>query len=310
MITETHYKGWKSLSLKTDYVELIMPLDIGPRVISCSFEGGKNLFANVPDQMDSRGEDEWMVRGGHRLWVSPEKKPRTYELDNFPIEVERLPEDRGVLMKGNVDPVSGMRVSILIEVVDSNTFKVTHRVDNVKNAWPVTCAPWALSVMERDGYLAVPFMPKGDPEFDMLPNYSIVPWMYTDFSKPQWQFHRDYLGIDMTQSDEAQKVGLTNYPGWAAYWQEAGTFFLYDPQVDAKGKYPDNGACVEFYTCDFMIEMEMLGQLRSLEQGQCAEYVQYWGIFGDLKKPDTDEVYYHQLKPAAECWAARMQKLA
>lgn len=301
MITQTDYHGWNALSLNTGKVELVAPTDIGPRIIKCAPTGGENLFCNVPDQLGGKGEDEWKIRGGHRCWVAPEVDPRTYELDNHPVGHELLEGGKGFRLQGEVDAVSGLRKAVTVEVVDEVTFKVTHRVENIGNAWAVDCAPWALSVMAFGGVMAIPRVPYVSHEEDLLSGFSLVCWKYTDLSQPIWQFHHDFIGVDTTKAKIPQKLGLTNYPGWSAYWQEAGTFVTYTA-VNPNGRYPDNGSCYEVFSCDFMCELETLGEMAPLEHGASVEHVEYWGVLDGLARPDSDEAFNDSLRPAVQSW--------
>lgn len=303
MIEEIEYHGWKSLKLNAGQAELVIPLEIGPRVVACSVAGGPNLFHNIQEQLGGKGEEEWCLRGGHRLWHSPEALPRTYDVDNFPIKVTRLDGDKGVSLEAPEKDLAGIFKTIRIEIVSPTTFKLTHTIKN-ENCWPVECAPWALTVMERGGYSAIPLMPKGSHEEELLPNAAWVPWTYTDFSLPCWEFHQDFIGIETTESHVPQKLGLTNYPGWAAYWQEGGTF-VKSAKIEAGATYPDMGCVYETFCNDFMIELETLGALKSLAEGESSEHVEYWGVLKDLPKPSSDAVYTETFKPAIEAWRSQ-----
>src|SRR2546427_8985150 len=88
-VEKVEYKGWKNnLRLSNGEAELILTLDVGPRVISYKLTDGKNVFVELADQVGKSGETEWIARGGHRLWVGPEDLTRTYALDNSPIKYE------------------------------------------------------------------------------------------------------------------------------------------------------------------------------------------------------------------------------
>src|SRR5262245_44425478 len=85
------YKGWKNnLKLSNGESELVITLDVGPRIIRYGFRGGPNVFKEFDEQIGKSGEKEWMIRGGHRLWHAPEEVRRTYELDNSPVKWEKL----------------------------------------------------------------------------------------------------------------------------------------------------------------------------------------------------------------------------
>ncbi len=59
------YRGWKNnLKLANGYVELIVTLDFGPRVIAYRLPGGFNVLKNYDAMLGGTGEAEWHMRGG------------------------------------------------------------------------------------------------------------------------------------------------------------------------------------------------------------------------------------------------------
>src|SRR5438067_50409 len=88
---KTEYKGWKNnLRMSNGDVEVIVTLDVGPRVISYRLKDGKNVFKQYDDQLGKSGERNWQIRGGHRLWAAPEDTTRTYAPDNGPVQVREV----------------------------------------------------------------------------------------------------------------------------------------------------------------------------------------------------------------------------
>jgi len=68
-IQKISHGGWTNNAvLSNNHVELIVTLDVGPRVISFRTPRGHNVFKTYPPQMGGSGESEWLIRGGHRLW--------------------------------------------------------------------------------------------------------------------------------------------------------------------------------------------------------------------------------------------------
>src|SRR5581483_8622355 len=79
------YGGWKNnLKIGNGTVELIVTLDVGPRVISYKPAAGANVFHEAANELGKSGEPKWVARGGHRLWTAPEDLTRTYAPDNGP----------------------------------------------------------------------------------------------------------------------------------------------------------------------------------------------------------------------------------
>ena len=82
-IEQTSWGGWPNCyRLSNDEIELILTSDVGPRVIRCGFVGGPNVFKEYAEELGGTGEGTWKIRGGHRVWVAPERANITYELDN------------------------------------------------------------------------------------------------------------------------------------------------------------------------------------------------------------------------------------
>src|SRR5262249_61656177 len=76
-VEKTDYQGWKNnLRLANGDVELIVTLDVGPRIISYRLADGKNVFKEYVRQLGKSGEKDWQIRGGHRAWVGPGGDPR------------------------------------------------------------------------------------------------------------------------------------------------------------------------------------------------------------------------------------------
>src|SRR5215207_1654533 len=80
--------GWSNVArLYNGKTEVLVSLDVGPRILSYKLDGSDNLLRVFPDQAGKSGEKDYQVRGGHRIWVSPEND-RTYAPDNGPARYE------------------------------------------------------------------------------------------------------------------------------------------------------------------------------------------------------------------------------
>ena len=106
LVDVIEYRGWKNnLRLTNGDVELIVTLDVGPRVIAYRLPGGFNVLKNYDSMMGGTGEPEWQIRGGHRFWLAPEDLTRTYFADNRPVKWEQDRRPRRALR-----PAAGDRV--------------------------------------------------------------------------------------------------------------------------------------------------------------------------------------------------------
>jgi hypothetical protein len=301
--SKTDYRGGEALTLASAGLELTVTSSVGPRVVALRSKAGKagNIFLEIPTP--EKRAHGFYFRGGHRLWHSPEDIVRTYQPDDEPLAVEVLP--KGVALTQPVEAKTGIEKAMRLELLGDRTVKVTHTLSN-RGLWAVECAVWALTMFRPEGYGVVPLMPKGDhAKGDLLPNYAIVPWTFTDLSLPVWELHRDFIGINVAKAKTAQKIGLTNYPGWSAYWVDGVTFVKYSP-VLAGVNYPDLGCAFETFTNGEMIELETLGALTKLAPGASATHVEHWGVFDKLPKPNTDAAFA-ELAAVVKAWLAKLR---
>jgi len=272
------FEGWKNcVEMVSGDFKLIVTTDIGPRVIGGFVGGGQNIFCVVPRTAGKKGGNAWNLYGGHRLWHSPESKPRTYHRDNGKVKVKELSEG-GVLFAPRVDEV-GIQKSLAIFPLGKNQFRIEHRLVN-KNAWPVELAAWALSVMAAGGTAVVP-QPQGDPK-ELLPNRYLTIWPYTNMADPRLTWGDKFTLLRQSSKVAGKcKFGLNAEDGWLAYIAKDGSAFVksFEHYVDAE--YPDNGCSVECFTNRFMLEVETLSPLYLLDEGDEIVHVETWtGVEG------------------------------
>ena len=271
------YKGWPNCyRVSNGEVELIATSDVGPRIIRYGFVGGENVFKEFEAELGKSGEDKWMPRGGHRIWAAPEDAQRTSVADNFPVDVKTF--DDGVELIAPVEPETGLQKRIIIELAPTGSaVKVTH---SIKNTLPQTVeiAAWALTLMAPGGTGITAFPPRGTHPEILLPTNPLVMWAFTDFSDKRWQFTRKYLLLHNDPSVAAPtKAGLFNPSTWGAYLR-AGTLFVKRYQADPDKRYPDFHCSYETFTNAEVLELETLGPLSSIKQGDGVEHIEHWTL--------------------------------
>jgi hypothetical protein len=287
--SKTNFRGGEALAFATKNLELVVTTAVGPRIVALRSKAGAkagNLFLEFP--ADEARYHGYYLRGGHRLWHSPEDIVRTYQPDDEPLALKPL--KNGIALAQPTEEKTGIQKALKIELLGERTVRVTHALTN-HGLWTIETAAWALTMLRGGGYAVLPLLPKGNhADGDLLPSYAFVPWTYTDLSLPVWNLHRDFIGIDVPKAKIAQKFGITNYLGWSAYWVDSVTFVKYAPVI-AGARYPDLGCPFEVFTNGEMIELETLSPLVTLAPGQSVIHTEHWGIFDGLAKPSTDATF-------------------
>jgi len=299
MITRTEYGGWKNnVKLSNGQIEMVATLDVGPRIIRFGAVGGPNVFKEYKEQLGGTGENEWMIRGGHRLWHAPEAKPRTYSLDNCPVELTELNEF-SLRLTPSAEVENGIRKQIKITMgAEDNLVGLTHRLTNI-GPWTIELAPWALTVMDAGG-LGIVGLPEKRPHTEVLtPDFPLVLWPYTDLCDSRLDLGTRYITLKQDASKGPIKYGMVNALGWAAYLVHGCLFvkyFDYDPNA----VYPDFDCNFETFTNEDMLEVESLGPITLLEPGDTVEHDETWRLFTNVPAVTDEASIDRQIRPLVE----------
>lgn len=292
------YGGWaRNLRLANDSTEVIISLDVGPRIISYRRLDGPNVLKNYPEEIGQANEDAFMIRGGHRLWIAPEDEQVSYHWDNQPVEYREEEDGTFVFYSRQSEPLKidkELRVSLASE---GSRLKVGHTARNAGDE-PIRIATWGLTVMETEGLALVPMGALGSHPEDLLPNRNLILWPYTDLTDPRLHFGRNYILLRQSPSLGPIKFGLGVRAGWAGYLCGEDLFIKTFP-FEHGAEYPDFGCNFETFTNESMIEIESLGALRDLGPGEEARHDEEWSLFG-LAEPvelDTEEKITEWLQP-------------
>jgi hypothetical protein len=294
-VEKTTWEGHDALRLSNGTVEVVVTTGIGPRVIWYAFAGGDNILAELPDTPPTKTAlGEWRPWGGHRLWAAPEAMPGSYGPDNDPVQVE---VDGSTVTLEQAPDAAGLQKTLIVTLAETGTgLTVGHRLAN-RSVWPLTIAPWALTIMNGGGSVIVPNEPYAAHEDALLPTRALATWAYTDLSDPRWTLGRKYIRLRTDASRAApQKIGVANRRGWAAYLRN-GTLFVkrYDWQEGAQ--YPDFGVNTETYTAANFIELETLGALGELAPGASATHEERWSLFRNVSAGATEASLEAALEP-------------
>lgn len=273
----------KCLEVKNNVCTLIITLDIGPRIIGYFLNGKENVFfedveQKITYQKDNYtkvfGENEkWYIYGGHRLWTSPEYAPYTYYPDNNPIDY--FVNKNTITLTPAPQKVTDIAMTIEL-TLDENSSKVeiNHKIQN-QNIREITLAPWALSVMDKGG---IEILPQPDRKTGLLGNRLLALWDYTNMADPRVFWGEKFITLiqDNTAST-AFKLGISGEKGWAAYINK-GQVFLKQYTHNLEGVYPDNGMSYETYTNEHMLEIETVGELKTLKCGDISTHKEQWSL--------------------------------
>lgn len=274
----------RALKISNQVFDVIVTLDVGPRVMHFSKSGGGNILEDEVEISEPLPDGNiWKLYGGHRVWHSPEAFPRSYMSDSLPLEKYELLENR-ILMLKKEEPWVQVQKAIKVELL-SDRVKVVNCLTN-KGAWPIEIAVWALTVGSRGGREVCPVVQKNT---GLLPNTFYVLWPYSRLNDKRVYWGEKYIIVDNNPQDyTAFKFGYPNEYGWVAFFNR-NLCFIKKYTHYPNAKYPDFGCSWETYTSFWGTELESLSPLKVVDPGETVEHVEEWFLFEDVEFPTRDE---------------------
>ena len=273
------YGGWNNtLRLANDDIELLVTTDVGPRILVYKTTQGENVLKTFDDQLGGSGEQQWRIRGGHRLWLAPEDALLTYHIDNTPATWRYDGFSGEVVVESiQLTPQRLRKTLGILSAAQSSRVSLRHTVVN-EGDQPIALAVWALTVMQTEGLEIIPQPALSDHAGDLLPNRSLVLWPYTDLSDLRLTLGRRFWLLRQAPSYPRIKIGLPHREKWIAYlWRDS--LFIKTFDYDPTAVYPDGGSNFETFANSEILEIESLGPYVTLRPGETTNLQEIWHLF-------------------------------
>ena len=269
----------RAIRLSNGIYDLVVTLDVGPRILHFARCGRENILADQVDETMAVGEDTWRLYGGHRIWHAPESHPRTYTPDNGPVEGYTLVED-GLVVTQATDSWTQIRKILEVRFLDGQV-RVRSSLENC-GAWDVTSAVWSITVVKPGGRVLLPLVQQ---QGGFQPVSSFAFWSYSRFTDRRITYGSRWLCLDLDAGNREEfKIGYSNLNGWLACCSEQGCFTKrYVHRSD--GNYPDFGSSSEVFVYYWGGELETLSPLRTIGPGMSTSHEEIWQIHESVAMP-------------------------
>jgi hypothetical protein len=264
---ESSYRGWKTLALRNDLVELQVLPEVGGRIIQFKLGGKEFLWANpqlagqLPPSNGLAADGGWFNVGGDKLWPAPQgwdndqqwPGPPDAVLDGQPYTLERLRAKSGetaIRLTSGKDPRSGIQFSRVVRLFEDSTrvsFEATMKnLDTKPRRWGI----WAhtqLDGAKADGSAHNPLMQAWcplNPQSKFPKGYDVI---FGEKNNPSFQPDATRGLMHVQYQYKVGKIGLDSHAGWVATVDgENGAVFVQRFVFEPKKDYPD-GSSVEFW---------------------------------------------------------------
>ena len=118
----------------------------------------------------------------------------------------------------------------------------------------------------------------------------IALWPYTKLTDKRLTLGDRYITLRQdTEATSSCKFGINSEHAFAMYFNHGDVFVKKFDLTDG-GVYPDGGMSFETYTNKSFLEMESLGELKTVAPGETICHSEYWSLTkGDAPKSFDDE---------------------
>ena len=268
-----HPEMGNMLWLEEGNIQIGIALDYGIRVRHLSIKGMDNLYYEQPaDFSDGFGSaDTWKLRGGHRLWLTPECDDSYYP-DDAPISYT-LKED-GVLIVQDVEPPLGIQKTLEITFRPDGTVYLLHNFYN-RNDHPIRGASWAINSLAASG--DIDFSYGSNLYGDFYPGAVFSLWGDTSLADPRLTISAGHIHAKYLPISDYFKLGVF-CPDGVATLESKGQRLTMGFDVCDMRSLPDQGCNFELYMHKMFLEMESLGPVTDIAPGESASHWETWKL--------------------------------
>ena len=285
-IKEVHYDAWGNcLRLSNGFIETIVSIDYGPRVVSFRLTEGKNVLFEDLDQSYTVSGPEmdehygtgavFYRRGGHLGSVAPIRIPESFFPDNSSVVYAVRPD--GVSLVSPREKSDGLKLTTEILMGDgASDIMIVHSIKNTSHERK-KLAVWSSTALREGGLEIIP-QNFGDASI-FQPNRILALWPGTTLSDSRLYAGERYLTI---RQDTACKkdfvLGVNNVTGWAAYVLPDTT--LVKRYVhDEASFYPNHDCSFRTRVTDAFAELDSFSPIYVVEPGEGIRHVDNLSLF-------------------------------
>ena len=274
------FLGIDCVEISCGYFSILASQSVGPRILSLSYKGSENLFAELPGEgLDHPGGEKFYFYGGHRFWLGPENPSITYLPDSKPINIKHSNNSWELIQEA--DDITGVAKYIQIKPTEVDDVIIVDHILYNSSDMPVNYAPWAITQLKLGGQVIIPQQIRENHKNILLPDRLITLWPYSDIHDPRVTWGNQFIFIDTGPIDNAIKIGVMNDEKWMAYFIKGLLFIKYADYYQLEHLI-DKGASSECYCNSKFVELETLGPLTTLRPLESLQHREVWRI---VEKP-------------------------
>jgi hypothetical protein len=274
----------RCVRISNHFIDIIVSIDYGPRIVRIGFLDGPNLLYWDGDQRNVFANDNlksyygpqtaFHVYGGHRVSLAPDRMPQSYYPDNEPVVYSLL----GGGVRFTPPRQKGNDVQLFFEVMmgtDASDIMIINKMRNCSHERK-HCSLCGSTMMEPGGIVIIPQNVSNEEKH--LPNRNFSLWPFSSFRDERLFLGDKYILAKQAPYGKNLKFGVNDLQGWAGYSNRGCT--LVKRFVHAVGQpYPDFGSSLETYICDDYAELRTLSPLYNVEPGEGIRHVENIALF-------------------------------
>lgn len=319
-LTRQHYKGWDSLHLCKESLELVLVPQVGGRILGMLWRGHDLSFAppapagrleNLSDVSDLRARKREMgfpYWGGEKTWLAPQQRWTEgvpfLDLDSGPYQLtieQEGPEAAIVRMTSQVCRETGIEITRVVKVeAAKDGWSITHRILN-RSPNPIEWGIWGVSMVLRPGKVYLPRNPSSEYEGGVK---TFLEEGESCELRGNVLSELGNLAVITCKQAGRFKFGVDGVEGWVL-----GILATEGHLIGYRKRFPlhsgltyGHGCVAEVYNSDLYpyLEMEIHGPVVRLQPGESFELEEEQTLFEVAQWPVTEDEVRRYVESAGE----------
>ena len=252
-------------------MELIVSLDYGPRIVSVTKGGSKNLIYNEVDEQYGRSH-------GHKMRITLERSTNGIYCDDLPVRYSPMTD--GVRFVQTAAQPVALELSMDITKAPEGGIMIVHSVLNKSDDY-VKLSIYTETPFDNSGFV---FVPQSNVPETEKPGRILTLWHGVSWTDPRLHFFNQYICVGNTENElqHRLKLGSNNTAGWCGYSDGRSCFI--------KRYVHSRSALYPFYSCSTIatsefrhMSIQTTSPFYRIAPGENARHVEYWTL------PDSEK---------------------
>ncbi len=252
-------------------LQLAVTIDYGPRIVSVTKNGGRNLIYHDNDPEFNRCH-------GHKMRLTVDRPSNGVYFDDSPVIYSVL-EDGVKFVQTVLEPI---QLELSLDIMQSNdsSLMIVHSVTN-KSKEPLKLSIYTETPLLHDGFV---FAPQSEVEETTRPSRILTLWNDTRWTDARLHIGDNYIAVTGSDNCSKLKIGMNNTQGQCMYLNGKNAFVKHYIH-NRTALYPFSHCSTYFTAHEHFLSIQTSSPFYLIEPMEIARHIENWSF------PDSETAF-------------------